>query len=179
MNTTIIPTVVLALFATPILAAESAFERDLKQLTEQREKALAAAVDPINRRYQTSLEQLLQRATQAKDLDAAVKIRETLANGSGSAVPGDNSKPKLSKAALERQLNKTAWRETANGWVSDLRFDDDKMIVLPRSGGQRPVTFRVGNDGCIKFTWDGKAQSITVSEDLTSLTWGTYVFQKQ
>lgn len=176
---TILVSLNFAFGAVSAVAADSPFERDLKQLTEQREKALATAVDPINRRYQASLDQLLQRATQAKDLDAAVKIREALAEVGSSAASGDTSKPKITKAAQERRLNKTAWRETGNAWVSDLRFEDSKMIILPRGGGQKPVDFRIGNDGSINFTWDGKAQAITLAEDFSTLTWGKYMFNKQ
>ena len=157
--------------------AESQAERDLKQLTDQRDKAVAAATEPINRRYKTSLEQLLQRAIQSKDLDAAVKIREALGQPAG-LVP-DTAKPKITKAAQTRRLDKSAWRETGNAWVSDLRFQGDKMIILPRNGGTTPVDFRVGNDGTINFTWDGKPDSITVSDDFATLTWGKYTFNKQ
>ena len=66
------------IFCASTLRAESAFEREFTQAREQRDKAIASAVDPINRRYQTTLEQLLRKATQANDLDAALKIQNEL-----------------------------------------------------------------------------------------------------
>lgn len=60
------------------LYSESQSERELAQLREQRDKAIAAAVDPINRRYHASLDQLLRKATQSNDLEAAVKIQNEL-----------------------------------------------------------------------------------------------------
>ena len=68
-----------ALYATP-------FEQELAQLQEQRAKALATASDPINRRYAVSLEQLLRRATQANDLDSAIKMVEGTARSMGIEV---------------------------------------------------------------------------------------------
>ena len=59
-------------------AAESPYERDLAQLRAQRDKSLAAATEPINRRFKESLEDLLRRATQANDLEAAVKVKEEI-----------------------------------------------------------------------------------------------------
>lgn len=87
--------------------AESPFERDLKQLQDQRDKALASVITPLDRQYQqlweqlqrvkaerdkasvaakepvlrsyqAALEQLLRRATTANDLDAAMKIKQEM-----------------------------------------------------------------------------------------------------
>ncbi|OYV06650.1 MAG: hypothetical protein CFE26_05125, partial [Verrucomicrobiales bacterium VVV1] len=54
--------------------AQSQLDREFTQLQEQKEKALAAAVEPVNRRYQAALEALLRRATQAGDLPTANKV---------------------------------------------------------------------------------------------------------
>src|SRR5205814_733581 len=60
----VLPGITLACLtiATP-LHAESAFERELIQLREQRDRSIAAANEPIQRRYQASLDNLLRRAT--------------------------------------------------------------------------------------------------------------------
>src|SRR5688572_29904440 len=62
-------------------SGESAFERDLKQLIDQRDKAIAAAAAPINTRFNTAAEQLLRRATQSGDLDSANKIKAAMGGG--------------------------------------------------------------------------------------------------
>lgn len=98
-----------AIFTGSAMAAfaESPFERDLKQLQEQRDKALAAVVTPLDRQYQmlyeqlqrlkaerdkasavakepvirsyqAGLEQLLRRATSVNDLDGVTKIKEEM-----------------------------------------------------------------------------------------------------
>lgn len=66
---------------TRSLFAASPLERELAQLREERDKAIAAATDPINRRYQASLEQLLHRATQTNDLDTTNKIKAEMTGG--------------------------------------------------------------------------------------------------
>ncbi len=68
----------LLTFPVEVLRAGTPLEQELKALQQQREKAEAAAIDPIERRYQESLEQMLRRALQAKDLEGSVKIQEAI-----------------------------------------------------------------------------------------------------
>jgi hypothetical protein len=74
-------------FAVPSYG-ESAYERELKQLIADRDKARAAADVPITARFKASAEQLLKRATQAGDLDAANKIKEAIGPDSSSTGAG-------------------------------------------------------------------------------------------
>ena len=66
--------------------AATDYEREFKQLSDDREKALKAASEPINRRYQTGLEALLKKATQGGDLETALKIRNSLDGLTGAKV---------------------------------------------------------------------------------------------
>ena len=68
------------------LHAEAPFEREFTLLREQRDKASTAAMEPINRRYQAGLEQLLRRATQGSDLDTALKAKAELQALTGKAA---------------------------------------------------------------------------------------------
>src|SRR5258708_494899 len=58
--------------------AESPYERDLDHLRAQRDRALAAASEPVNRSYKDSLAQLYRRSVQANDPGTADKIKEEL-----------------------------------------------------------------------------------------------------
>src|SRR4029077_17435739 len=58
------------------LASDTAHEFD--RLTLDHDKALATTAEPINRLYQMALEALQQRATQANDLDTAIRIKQAL-----------------------------------------------------------------------------------------------------
>jgi hypothetical protein len=67
------------------LGAASDAARELDQLTADRDKAIVNAAAPINRMYQTALEALQQRATQANDLDTALRIKQALERLSAKA----------------------------------------------------------------------------------------------
>src|SRR4051812_3131455 len=79
ITTTFLACLFLAAGALPLLAETSDIGRELNQIEDQHTKAVAAALEPITRRYQVALEQLLKRATQTNDLDTALKIKERIA----------------------------------------------------------------------------------------------------
>jgi hypothetical protein len=74
----LVVTIAASVFFKNFVAAESSIENEFVGLKAQHKRAIAEAVEPINRRYQASLEQLLRRATQAGDLDLALSIRNEL-----------------------------------------------------------------------------------------------------
>ena len=78
--------VLAAVVAASPLYAESPFERELATLTQQRDKDIAAATEPITRRYRASLEQLLRKATQDGDFDAGQKTNNVDINNVLSAL---------------------------------------------------------------------------------------------
>ena len=80
-------TILLLLTAIVQLRAQAPFERDFNTLREQRDKAAATAMDPINRRYQAGLEQLFRRATQGSDLDTALKAKAELQSLATASTP--------------------------------------------------------------------------------------------
>jgi len=169
--------------------AESSFERELSQLGAQREREIATASEPINRRYKESLETLLRRATQANDLDTALKIREAIAAvGSGPPVvsppaPTTNSassKVELTKRGLEKRLEKTAWATDSNNWCKRLLIEDGKVIHNPNEKGQgRSAKFQALDGATIAFQWDGKTMTITFSPDLSTCMRGNITYKKQ
>ena len=95
--------------------------REMKVLQDQREKAIADATEPINRRYSASLEQLLRRAMQNNDLDTANKIRAELQKlgvtasargvGSGTAL-GQTDEAR--RNALRTHLRDSKWKLSGN-----------------------------------------------------------------
>jgi hypothetical protein len=79
MNLILRLTCVVSLLATNGAAcADATIERDLALAREQHAKAIAQANDPIHRRHAATLESLAKRATQAGDLELALKIKEEL-----------------------------------------------------------------------------------------------------
>ncbi len=99
----------LILAAASVVSAQTTTARDFTQLKEQQAKAVAAALEPVNRRYQVALEAILRRATQANDLATANSVNDELKSigaASGVAVP---AKGIVSAEGLEKRLIGTKW----------------------------------------------------------------------
>ena len=69
---------IIVSLALPSLHAASDAAQEFERLTAERDKALAAAAEPIYRRYQTDLEELLRRATEADDFAMILRIKKEL-----------------------------------------------------------------------------------------------------
>lgn len=99
--------------------AQTDVARELNRLEDDREKAIAAAVEPINRRYHQSLETLLRRATQSGDLDTANKIKKTM-----ETLPQDASKQLVGEWALR----------ASTGYAADVTFRSDGTGTHSKGG---------------------------------------------
>ncbi|MES2657820.1 MAG: hypothetical protein V4689_04335 [Verrucomicrobiota bacterium] len=99
--------VLISLLVAAGASAESPFTRDFKKLTEDRDRALAAVSDPIQLKYKALLEQLMQKATSAQDLDAAIQIKEAIAKIPTPASV-KNEQPKTAEE-LKEFLHRTKW----------------------------------------------------------------------
>ena len=66
-------------FLAPILAAaESEVSRELDAMLLDHDRAIATAVAPVNQRYVAELQRLLKKAADAKDGDAAARIKAAI-----------------------------------------------------------------------------------------------------
>lgn len=129
--------VLLGLIPQPLFA-QSSYEQELKQLTEDRDRALASAAEPINRRYKASLEQLLRKATQNGDLQTALKIDEALRNLGRTLPVGSIADPS------------GKWKWTSGRIVT---IQSDGKFTVDKGGGG---TWRWKNPkkGEFTLTWD-------------------------
>ena len=122
------------------LGAETPFEREFKQLREQRDKAVASAIDPIHRRYQASLEQLLRRATQGGDLETAIKLKAELQSPNTAAASSAStiatSKDTKSDDNAAPILAGTSWM-TADRLYKVTFFDKAEVEVVWSTGPSR------------------------------------------
>jgi hypothetical protein len=122
MNKATIPLLAgMAIFAMPAFA-ETDLARELKQVHEQREKAIAAAVEPINQKYKVTLEQMLRRVTQATDLDTAVAIKEELSHLSGGTTTDVHTE-------LAHALTNGAWTWFGGGMRTSMVFNSDGSVT--------------------------------------------------
>ena len=104
--------------------ARAQIDHDLKELRDQHSKAVAAALDPINRHYKESLEQLLRRATQAGELDAAVKIKEEISQITAATAET------MSIPNFAEKLTKQPWTWTSHpGGRDRVDFTKDGVVI--------------------------------------------------
>jgi hypothetical protein len=107
--------------AQPIFA-EPETAQELAQLAEQHDKALAAAIAPIDQLYRTTLDLLLQKANRTEDLASAAKIKAAIARlEAGTASP--KGKPGTAEE-LNAFLAGTVWN------ISDERPDGKVLYTL-------------------------------------------------
>ncbi len=148
------------------LSADNDMERELKQLKEQRTKAAAAAMEPINRRYQTALEQLLRRATQANDLDLALKIKgeiQTLASEAAAPPAID-----FTLTPIEKAVAGTRWQF---GTIGILEFDRAGNSIAHWDNSKYPIK-RLSPDTVEVLPWGNTqvAVDLQFNETLTKAT---------
>ena len=167
--------------------AESPFLRELAQLTAQRDQALSAAAEPINRRYKEGLEALGRRATQANDLDAAIKIREAMGQipaaqspmapplaPATTPVPG---KVLITKHALEKALEGTNWKTDSNSWLQNFSFNKKGQIIINKG---RSVPIKALDGATVTYPWDaGTTTTISFAPDLSSAAIGTVNYRRE
>ncbi|RYD34752.1 MAG: hypothetical protein EOP87_08620 [Verrucomicrobiaceae bacterium] len=158
----------LILFLTSIGAgavlAQSQFQSELEQLTAQRDKALATAADPIDRKYREALEALLKKAMQASELDGALKIREALEaagpSAAGNGDPfGDDIAPMIEGTKWLWPIEFAANTPESIRWIS---FEPDKVV---RHGWYpQSATWRLVKPGVIELTQHGKEEFVWTVE---------------
>lgn len=151
----------LCVLAVPAYC-EAPYERDLKQLVEQRDRALAAASAPILERFKIEAEQLLRKATQGGDLDTANRIKAIIGSGTAPTAASDPDGPIKN---LKKQLPGTRWialpsATLRKGLTKTLQFTD--KVVEP--GGYKyealqesvVITFTRGDKETLARSKDGR-----------------------
>lgn len=135
-----------------VSAEELSYDREFKQLKDQRDKALASSAEPINRRYKESLDQLLRRATQGNDLTTAVTIKREL----DVLVASQTSPTKISPPGSERPArttpaNKLSVAGSTWQWYpgETLAFYPDGKAVLTKGSGESTWAWQLEGDGTI------------------------------
>jgi hypothetical protein len=175
----------ILLLAAGTALAESPFERELAQLTAQRDKEISAANEPINRRYKQAMEGLLRRATQANDLDAALKIRQASGDPASPAATSSTpasapTKVALTKRGLENHLEGTTWVTDTNDWLQKFTFQKGSVISNPSKEGKgRTAVFHAVDGATIVYPWDGGQSTISFSPDLQTCTRGPIQYRRQ
>ena len=143
VNTLSIACVMLCSLST-LTFADSIYQTQLKQLTEQRDKALASAAQPINKKYQESLQDLLLRASRSNDTEAVAVIADAL---KALGTPADTKKTPALPPEAKRYVGR--WTITfENGTVIGPRTLNADGTAIP------PATWEI-SDNKLKVHMDG------------------------
>lgn len=107
-----IASLIFGILSTPLFA-ESFYERELKQITEKRDKDLATAAKPINRTYQDGLKNLLIRASNSNDaaIPAIADALKTIAATSETPTAAPSDAIKFKNKWYRLYLEKVTWQE--------------------------------------------------------------------
>ena len=168
-----------ALLTLPLLtfAAESPIVRELDMLNEQRSKAAATALAPINQKYKAALEQMLKRATQAKDADAIASINEALA---ALETPAPARSTKISARALGRKLEGKTWIGDGKHYFGEFQFQKDGNVMWIKTGSpgvKSLVPYEIKEDGTVEINVSGQKHIMTFTPDQSAFTIGESTFK--
>ena len=92
-----------------ITADRAPLRRELEELKKDQEKAVAAALNPVNRRYQASLEALLRQAMEANDLHTANLVNAELKKLGVAVGNVPAFKSPVTAENFEKRLIGTQW----------------------------------------------------------------------
>jgi len=129
----VLPVFLACAILTPRLRAQTPNEREFNQLRAERDKAAAAALEPINRRYQDGLVRLARRAAVEPDLARAIQGELQVLGGTAVAAAGAPTESATAAAPAgapaDRNTLRKIFEETE--WISA----DGKHTFFFRRGG--------------------------------------------
>jgi hypothetical protein len=168
----LLTTSLLALIIVGPAIAESPYEHDLNQLRGQRDKALAAASEPVNRRYKELLDQLYQRTVQANDPGTADKIKVELKQlgfdppeGAGIS-PAATPAPVLSDTLFVAHLMKQSWTWTSRpGGRDRLDFNKDGTVT---HNGWKDAKWVAGKPHTVVITMGATKATLRFNDAVTA-----------
>ncbi len=154
-----------------ICAADTPIVHELTTLNEQREKAVATALAPINLKYKTALDQLLKKATQARDEQAIAAVQEALTLASEASASTEKSK--ISKRSIMRKLADSTWIGDGKHFFGELKFGKDGHVAWVKFGSpnvKSSAPYVIGDDGIVTMTVSGLLHTLKFTSDLTTFT---------
>ncbi len=104
-------TVALCRLAVPHASAQTDSSKDFARLKDQRDKAVAAAIAPIDQKYHESLKSVLARATREGDFPTVTAITEILNASQAAAAP---VKPLGALTATPSPAKGSIWKPSNN-----------------------------------------------------------------
>ena len=138
-------------FLSPILsAAESEVSRELDAALLDRDRAIAAAIAPVNQRYAAELQRLLKKATEAKDAETAGRIKAAI----------EQLKQLPMARGKEAVVGLWAFKNESDGHTASVEIHADHTYT---AGGKRIGRWRIeGNEMVISLDEGGHEDRYTL-----------------
>jgi hypothetical protein len=126
--------------------AKTPQDKELLRLVDQRDKAAAIATAPVEKRFHLAAQQLIRKATQTGNLDAAIKLKDMTAEAKTSATSAPVEVAKIGSKSSSGSSNGNECPEKDfkvsihDGWCSiDKYIGNSKRVIVPASIQEKPV----------------------------------------
>jgi hypothetical protein len=160
--------------------AKTPQDKELVRLVDQRDKAAAIATGPAEKRFDLAAQQLIRKATQTGNLDAAIKLKDMIAEAKTSAASapvevaktGFNS-PRASSKGKEcpEKDFEVSLHDEGGGWCSIGKYiGNSKRVIVPSRIQGKPV----GYIGMRAFSGNLKIEEVVLPDTIGSLGAGAF-----
>jgi hypothetical protein len=157
--------------------AKTPQDKELVRLVDQRDKAAAIATGPAEKRFDLAAQQLIRKATQTGNLDAATKLKDMIAEAKTSAASapvevakiGFNS-PRASSKGKECPEKDFEVSISGDGcWITKY-VGNSKRVIVPASIEGKPVVGISRN----AFEGNSKIQEVVLPDNLKAIDAGAF-----
>ena len=126
--------------------AKTMQDKELVRLVDQRDKAASVAAAPAERRFDLATQQLIRKATQTGNLDAAIKLKEMIAEAKNAA---DSAPVEVAKVGSKSPSGSSKGKEcpekdfevsiSGDGCAITKYVGNSKLVIVPASIEGKPV----------------------------------------
>jgi hypothetical protein len=160
--------------------AKTPQDKELVRLVDQRDKAAAIATGPAEKRFDLAAQQLIRKATQTGNLDAATKLKDMIAEAKTSAASAPVEVAKIgSKSSSGSSKGKecpekdfeVSFHDEGDGWCSIGKYiGNSKRVIVPASIQGKPV----GGIGVRAFSGNHKIEEVVLPDTIKFINMGAF-----
>jgi hypothetical protein len=158
--------------------AKTPQDKELVRLVDQRDKAAAIATGPAEKRFDLAAQQLIRKATQTGNLDAATKLKDMIAEAKTSAASAPVEVAKIGSKSLSGSSKGKECPEkdfevsfSGEGRVITKYVGNSKRVIVPASIEGKPVVgieFR-------SFMGNSKIEEVVLPDTIKFINQGAFV----
>jgi hypothetical protein len=158
--------------------AKTPQDKELVRLVDQRDKAAAIATGPAEKRFDLAAQQLIRKATQSGNLDAAIKLKDMIAEAKTSAAsaPVEVAKTGFNSSRASSKGKECPEKDfevsfSGEGRVITKYVGNSKRVIVPASIEGKPVVgieFR-------SFMGNSKIEEVVLPDTIKFINQGAFV----